>query len=457
MSGYAVTNPATGEVIEEFATITDAGLEATVAEADAGQAEWASRSFAERAGIIHRVAALFAERAGELAGIIGVEMGKRTSEGVEEAEFSRDIFGYYADHAEQLCRDLPLDANPGGAAVVERRPIGVILGIMPWNFPYYQVARFAAPNLMLGNAVMIKHAQICPRSSAAIAQIMADARVPEGVYTNVYASHDQIETLIADPRIAGVSLTGSERAGRQVAAQAGANLKKVVLELGGSDPYIVLDSDDVAGAARQAWETRMYNVGQVCNANKRLIVSAGIYDDFVAELEALAAAAVPGPHTSEDPAVCPPMSSRGAAETLAAQLAEATAAGARLRVGGRLSEQGAYLSPAVLTDIPVGSQVYDQELFGPVACVFKVSSDAEAVELANNTQYGLGASVWSTDVERAKKVDAQLQAGMVQVNSADGEGAQIPFGGVKNSGYGRELGPVGMDEFANKRLYYVGD
>lgn len=457
MSGYAVTDPATGRVVEEFGTITDEALEDALATSAAGQAEWASRSFAERAEIVGRVAALFAEKADELAEIIGVEMGKRTSEGVEEAEFSRDIFGYYADHAEQLCSDLPLDANPGGAAVVERRPIGVILGIMPWNFPYYQVARFAAPNLMLGNAVIVKHAQICPRSSAAIEAIMTEAGVPDGVYTNVYASHDQIETLIADPRIAGVSLTGSERAGRQVAAQAGANLKKAVLELGGSDPYIVLDTDDVAGAAQQAWETRMYNVGQVCNANKRLIVAADIYDEFVAELEKLAAAATPGDHTATDPTVYTPMSSRGAAETLAAQLEEAVAAGAKLRVGGRLAETGAYVSPAVLTDIPVGSEVYYQELFGPVACVFKVSSDAEAVELANNTQYGLGASVWSTDLERAKKVGAQLQAGMVQVNSADGEGAQIPFGGVKNSGYGRELGPVGMDEFANKRLYYVGE
>ncbi len=311
MSGYAVTDPATGRVVEEFGTITDEALEDALATSAAGQAKWASRGFAERAEIVGRVAALFAEKADELAEIIGVEMGKRTSEGVEEAEFSRDIFGYYADHAEQLCSDLPLDANPGGAAVVERRPIGVILGIMPWNFPYYQVARFAAPNLMLGNAVIVKHAQICPRSSAAIAAIMTEAGVPDGVYTNVYASHDQIETLIADPRIAGVSLTGSERAGRQVAAQAGANLKKAVLELGGSDPYIVLDTDDVAGAAQQAWETRMYNVGQVCNANKRLIVAADIYDEFVAELEKLAAAATPGDHTATDPTVYTPMSSRG--------------------------------------------------------------------------------------------------------------------------------------------------
>lgn len=453
---YAVTNPATGEVAEEFDTIADEQLDAALSVAAAAQKQWAARSFAERAEAVNRVAALFAERADELARIIGVEMGKRVSEGVEEAEFCHDIFGYYAEHGEELSKDLPLEANPGGRAVVQRRPIGVILGIMPWNFPYYQVARFAAPNLMIGNAVVIKHAEICPASARAIAEIMARAGVPEGVYTNVYASHDQIAGAIADPRIAGVSLTGSERAGGRIAALAGAGLKKVVLELGGSDPYIVLDAADPAEAARQAWSTRMYNTGQVCNANKRLIVSADIYDEFVAELETLARAATPGDFTSDDETVYQPLSSRAAAERLASQLERAADEGARIRVGGELAARGAYVSPAVVTDIPVGSDVYYEELFGPVACVYRAGSDAEAVELANNTQYGLGASVWSADPQRAERVGAQLEAGMVQVNSADGEGAQIPFGGVKHSGFGRELGPVGMDEFVNKRLFYVG-
>jgi succinate-semialdehyde dehydrogenase/glutarate-semialdehyde dehydrogenase len=456
MSGYAVINPATGETVEKFPFPTEEELESVLATAAAAQREWAARTIAERAAVVNRAAALFTERKAELAEIIGIEMGKRLSEGVEEAEFSADILAYYADHAETFSADLPLEANPGDRAVVERKPIGVILGIMPWNFPYYQVARFAAPNLMVGNAVIVKHAEICPRSAAAIEQIMVDAGLPAGLYTNVYASHDQISTLIADRRIAGVSLTGSERAGRKVAAQAGANLKKAVLELGGSDPYIVLDTEDVKAAADLAWSTRMYNTGQVCNANKRLIVSDDIYDEFVAELERLAKLETPGDYTSDDPSVYQPLSSRRTAEGLAAQLRDAAEAGAHI-VGGELSDQGAYVSPAVVTGIPVGSEVYYQELFGPVAIVFKVSSDAEAVELANNTQFGLGASVWSTDLERAERVGAQLDAGMVQVNTAAGEGAQIPFGGVKNSGFGRELGPIGMDEFVNKRLYYVGE
>ncbi|HLR44003.1 MAG TPA: aldehyde dehydrogenase family protein, partial [Brevibacterium sp.] len=325
----------------------------------------------------------------------------------------------------------------------------------PWNFPYYQVARFAAPNLMLGNGIVLKHAEICPRSAAAIQDILVTAGVPEGLYTTVYADHEQIAGVIADPRIAGVSLTGSERAGAQVAAQAGKHLKKAVLELGGSDPYVVLDADDVAEAARTAWATRMYNTGQACNSNKRLIVMDDIYDDFVAELTTLAQGMRPGTWDEEDETVYQPLSSRPAAEKLVEQLQRAQDAGAVLHVGGEPVAEGAYVSPAVLTDVPVGSEIYYEELFGPVATVFRVSSDDEALRLANDSQFGLGGAVFSTDEVRAKRVASGLEVGMANVNTPAGEGAELPFGGVKRSGYGRELGPVGMDEFVNKRLYYV--
>ncbi|MCX0278403.1 NAD-dependent succinate-semialdehyde dehydrogenase [Nocardia zapadnayensis] len=455
-TGYRVENPATGDVVETFDTATDAQLEDVLSTADAAQREWAQRPIAERAQIVSKVAALFDERKDELGRIIGEEMGKRLTEGVEEAEYCNEIFQYFADNGEKFSQETTLDVDRA-SAVLERLPVGVLLGIMPWNFPYYQVARFAAPNLMLGNAILLKHAEICPRSAAAIQQIMDDAGVPAGVYTNIYASHDQIAALIGDRRVAGVSLTGSERAGAVVGALAGQHLKKAVLELGGSDPYIVLDTDDVKAAAETAWGLRMYNTGQACDSNKRLIVMDDIYDEFVAELEKLAQAASPGDFTAEDATVYQPLSSRGAAERLAEQLSRAKDSGAQIRVGGELSDSGAYVSPAVVTDIPRGSDVYYEEFFGPVATVYKVTSDEEALELANDSQFGLGGTVFSRDPERAKKVGAGLEVGMAKVNTTAAEGANVPFGGVKRSGFGRELGPVGMDEFVNKRLYWVGE
>ena len=317
---------------------------------------------------------------------------------------------------------------------------------MPWNFPFYQIARFAAPNLVLGNTIILKHAESVPRSALAVEQIMRDAGVPEGVYLNVFASHDQIETIIADPRVAGVSLTGSERAGAVVAALAGQNLKKCVLELGGSDPMIVLDTDDLDAVVDAAWDFRMANTGQACNANKRMIVMDGLYDDFVAKLTQKARAIDS----------FSPLSSRKAAETLAEQVDDAVAKGATLHAGGVLSEgPDAHYTPAVLTGIDKGMRAYSEELFGPVAVVYRVGSEQEALELANDTTYGLGGSVFSSDVERARKLAERLEVGMANVNSTAGEGAEIPFGGVKRSGFGRELGPLGMDEFVNKRMFYI--
>ncbi|WP_394277380.1 NAD-dependent succinate-semialdehyde dehydrogenase [Luteococcus sp.] len=453
--GYRVENPATGEVVESMEFVSEAELDDLLAQSRQAWERWSRRPMSERMEVVSRVATLFDERKDELARIIGTKMGKRLSEGVEEAEYSSAIFQYYADNGEKFSQDLQLDAD-GARAVLQRRPIGVLLGVMPWNFPYYQVARFAAPNLVLGNAIILKHAEICARSATAIAEIMEEAGVPQGVYQNVFADHDQISTLVADPRIAGVCLTGSERAGAAIAEQAGRALKKVVLELGGSDPYIVLDAGDPTEAARNAFSTRMYNTGQACDSNKRMIVMDDIYDDFVAELERLAGQMTPGTFETEDETVYTPLSSRPAAEKLKDQIDRAVAAGATLRVGGELSDQGAYISPAVLTDVPRGSDIYHEEFFGPVCVVYKVSSDEEALELANDSHFGLGGSVFSQDTKRAERVGEGLEVGMVKINTHAAEGEAIPFGGVKRSGYGRELGPVGMDEFVNKRLHWVG-
>jgi succinate-semialdehyde dehydrogenase/glutarate-semialdehyde dehydrogenase len=445
---YQVTDPSTGEVVDQFAHATDAEIESALAASHDAFASWKDVPIADRAVVVKKVAALFAERADELAAIAEQEMGKPTSEGVEEAEYCQSIFDYFADEGPTLAADQPIKAFSGGKAVVQRLPVGPLLGIMPWNFPFYQIARFAAPNLMLGNTIILKHAESVPKSALAVEQIMKDAGLPEGAYVNVFASFDQIETIIADPRVQGVSLTGSERAGSVVASLAGKNLKKCVLELGGSDPMVVLDSDDLGQVVDDAWDFRMYNTGQACNSNKRMIVMDDLFDDFVAKL------------TEKAKAIdsFSPLSSRKAAETLAEQVDDAVGKGATLHAGGVLGEgPAAYYSPAVLSGITKDMRAYSEELFGPVAVVYSVSSDEEALSLANDTTYGLGGSVFSADRARAEKLAQRLEVGMANVNSTAGEGAEIPFGGVKRSGFGRELGPLGMDEFVNKRMFYVAD
>jgi len=451
---YQVTDPATGEVTETFPFATDAEVAEALTAATEAFTAWRLRPVAERAAVVKRVAELFTERATDLAALITKEMGKRPAQAVGEAEFCTAIFDYYADNGPALLADKPLPGHD--TARVEYRPVGPILGVMPWNYPYYQVARFAAPNLMVGNTVILKHAENCPTSALAIAQIMKDAGVPDGVYVNLFATHEQVATMIADPRLRGVSLTGSERAGTVVAETAGRNLKKVVLELGGSDPYIILDTPDIEAAAETAWATRMENVGQACNSNKRLIVMDDVYDDFVAALVKRAAAMTPRPAGNDTDDAYSPMVSRKAAENLLAQVQDAVSKGATLHVGGTLDDgKGAYFAPAVLTGVTPEMRAYREELFGPVAVVYKVSSDDEAVQLANVVDFGLGGAVWSADEERAINVAEQLEVGMANVNTPAGEGADLPFGGTKRSGFGRELGPLGIDEFVNKRLFYV--
>ncbi|MET1033894.1 MAG: NAD-dependent succinate-semialdehyde dehydrogenase [Arthrobacter sp.] len=456
--GYRVLNPATGEVVETFPTATDAEVQEALAAAHDAYRSWKDVPIEERAKVVSRIAELFSERADELAATITEEMGKPLSQSKGEAEFCTDIFNYFATEGPGLAADQPIKTFGGARAVVQKLPVGPLLGVMPWNYPYYQVARFAAPNLMLGNTIVLKHAESCPRSALAIQKIMDDAGLPQGAFVNVFASHAQIADIIADPRIQGVSLTGSERAGAIIGELAGKNLKKAVLELGGSDPYVVLDTDDVKAAAELAWQTRIENTGQACNSNKRMIVMEDIFDDFVAELTSQAKGLRPGNPAEEAEGTFAPLSSRAAAEGLAEQVQDAVDKGATLHAGGRLLEgPGAYLEPAVLTGITREMRAYSEELFGPVAVVYKVSSDEEALALANDTQYGLGGAVFSTDSERARKIAEGLEVGMSNVNVPAGESAELPFGGVKRSGFGRELGPLGMDEFVNKRLMYIAD
>jgi succinate-semialdehyde dehydrogenase/glutarate-semialdehyde dehydrogenase len=456
--GYRVLNPATGEVVETFPTATDADVESALASAQSAFESWRETPIETRAKVVARIAELFTERADELAAIITEEMGKPLSQSKGEAEFCTDIFNYFAAEGPTLAADQEIKTFSGGRAVVQKLPVGPLLGIMPWNYPYYQVARFAAPNLMLGNTIILKHAESCPRSALAIQRIMDDAGVPQGAYVNLFASHAQIADIIADPRLQGVSLTGSERAGAVIGELAGKNLKKAVLELGGSDPFVVLDAADVAAVADTAWDTRMENTGQACNSNKRMIVMEDIFDDFVAQLTSRAQALAPGDPAADAENTYAPLSSRAAAEGLAAQVQDAVDKGATLHAGGMLGEgDAAYYSPAVLTGVTPGMRAYHEELFGPVAVVYKVGSDEEALRLANDTPYGLGGAVFSTDTARAEKVASRLESGMSNVNIPAAEGAEMPFGGVKRSGFGRELGPLGMDEFVNKRLYYVAD
>jgi succinate-semialdehyde dehydrogenase/glutarate-semialdehyde dehydrogenase len=448
---YALTNPATGELIEQVANATDEEVRAAIGRVHHGYLAWRQRSVAERAAIVARAAELFAERAGELAEIMTLEMGKRINEGRGEVGVVVDIFKYYAEKGPELLVDEPLPFS-GGEAVITKRPIGALIGVMPWNFPCYQVARFVAPNLVLGNTILLKHASICPRSAAAIERVLHDAGVPEDAYVNVFASSSQIPWMLADPRIQGVSLTGSEQAGISVAAEAGRNLKKAVLELGGSDPLIVLDTNDLDETVKVVATARMRNCGQSCNAPKRMIVLADLYDDFVDRLTKRVADYYQ-PGDPADPATTlPPLASSAAADEIAGQIETALRQGATLRTGGhRIDGPGAYVEATVLTDVTREMNAYSEEIFGPVVLVFRAETEEEAIEIANDSPFGLGASVFGTDPARNRRVADQIESGMVYLNRAGGSDAGVPFGGIKRSGMGRELGPLGIEEFMNKK------
>ena len=455
MSMYAVVDPATGETVKEYPTITDDALRDAIARADKAHREWATATtVAERASLVRRVGELHSERRKELAGIIITEMGKPFGQAVGEVDFSASIYEFYADNAEALMADEPIELLAGeGSAVVRRSSIGVLLGIMPWNFPYYQVARFAGPNLVIGNTVLLKHAPQCPQSAEAMQQIFDDAGFPDGAYVNIYATNEQIEWVIADPRVRGVSVTGSERAGAAVAEIAGRNLKKVVLELGGSDPFIVLGTDNLDETVEAAVEARLDNAGQSCNGAKRMIVIDELYQPFLEKFTAALTSAKQGDPRERGIDVGP-LSSRTAAERLEDQVRRAVEQGATVVAGGKRNDN--YFEPTVLTDITPENDVYREELFGPVAQVYRVQSEEEAVKLANDTPFGLGSYLMTNDPEQAERVADQIDAGMVYVNIVGADSAELPFGGTKRSGFGRELGRYGADEFVNKKLIRTG-
>jgi succinate-semialdehyde dehydrogenase/glutarate-semialdehyde dehydrogenase len=404
---YAVINPATGETVKEYPTISDEELRSAIARADDAHESWAgSSTVAERAALVRKLGELHVERRQELAEIIVREMGKPIEQALGELDFVGDIYGFYADNAEALMADEPIKLLAGdGSAVVRRSSLGVLLGIMPWNFPYYQVARFAGPNLVIGNTIVLKHAPQCPESAEAIQKLFDEAGFPKGAYENVYATNEQVEWVIADPRIRGVSVTGSERAGAAVAEIAGRNLKKVVLEMGGSDPFILLSTDDLDATVENAVAARLDNTGQSCNAAKRFIVLDEYYEPFLEKFTAAMTGTKPGDPTSSDSEIGP-LSSTAAADRLEDQVKRAVDQGAKIVAGG--AREGNFFEPTVLTDISPDNDAYREELFGPVAQVYRVSSEEEAVKPANDTPFGLGSYVMTTDPDQGTRVADQI-------------------------------------------------
>ncbi|SDQ09121.1 aldehyde dehydrogenase family protein [Leucobacter chromiiresistens] len=447
MGAFAVINPATGETLAEYPAASDAEVEAGIAAADHTYRSWArTTTLEERTAAAARLAELFDERAEEFAEIINREMGKPFAQGVGETRFSGSITSAYARKAADWLADDVLDVDDGLRTFVRYQGIGVLLGVMPWNFPVYQVVRFAVPNLILGNTVLLRHASQCPESALALERIFRDAGFPEGAYVNLFATHDQIADIIADDRVQGVSLTGSERAGAAVAAQAGKHLKKCVLELGGADVFLVLDTDDLDHAVEHAVRGRMDNSGQSCTGSKRIVVLEKYFDEFS---EKFARALSAQTYAAGD---FGPLSSSAATRELAELVTGAVDQGAEILVGDG-DPEGNVFTPTILTGITPAMDVYSQELFGPVAQLYRVSSDAEAVELANSSPFGLGSVIICDDLERAERVGSQLDVGMVFIGAAGLSGADVPFGGVKKSGYGREMGQAGLLEFANKKLF----
>lgn len=451
MTEYRVTDPTTNDVLRRVAIASDDQVDDAVARADSAYRDWRRRPIGERAEYLSAVAAEYRTDRSRLAAIITREMGKTTAEALGEVDLVADIFDYYAQNGPSFAADRRLETSTG-EAIVRSSPIGVLLGIMPWNYPYYQVARFAAPNLVLGNTVVLKHAPNCPESAAAISEIFDRIGLPAGVYENVYASEAQVARIIEAPAVQGVSLTGSERAGRAVGELAGRAMKKVVLELGGSDPFIVLPDADLDAAADAAVVGRMGNAGQACTASKRFIVLDEVHDEFVDRFVRRVQALRVGSPT--DPSVAfGPLSSETAAATVIAQVNDALAHGARALAGGRrASGAGAFVEPTILTDVPASARAYHEEIFGPVAVVYRVTSVDEAVRLANDTPYGLGSVIFGADTALMNEIADRLDVGMVSINGPSQTQADLPFGGVKGSGFGRELGEYGMAEFVNRKL-----
>jgi succinate-semialdehyde dehydrogenase/glutarate-semialdehyde dehydrogenase len=448
---YESVNPFNGKHLKSFPEISDADLEAALATAQTCFETWRHKTYAERAFIVAKAAALMHARIEELAHTMTLEMGKRIAEARGEVEFSSQILAYYAKNAEHFLGLVTLHPTIGDA-YMESSPIGVVFGVEPWNFPYYQLARVAGPHLMAGNVLVVKHAGCVPQCAIAFEKLWTDVGGPAGLYTNLLISHDQSDHVVDDPRIKGVAVTGSVAAGRSLAARAGQNLKPSSMELGGSDAFIVLEDADLDHAIKWAVWGRMYNDGQTCCAAKRFIVVESLADKFLEKFQAALGGLKAGDPLDEK-TTQGPLSTESALVQLLAQVDSAVTHGATLVMGGkRIDRPGSFMEPTILTDIKPGNPAFRDEFFGPVALFFRVKDEEEAIALANDSDFGLGGSVYTKDVARGRRLASRIETGMMFVNNISWSDAELPFGGIKDSGYGRELGDMGIQQFVNKKL-----
>jgi succinate-semialdehyde dehydrogenase/glutarate-semialdehyde dehydrogenase len=454
---YRSVNPATGEVLQSFEEHTDRQMMSALSAADKTYRDtWSTASYTERAKYIARAAALMLEQKETLARLATIEMGKRIAESRGEVELSAAILSYYAENAETFLAPRELHSVMGDAHI-EYSPIGVLIGIQPWNYPYYQLARFAAPNLMSGNVILLKHAPGVPQCAQAFERVLAEAGLPAGAYTNLFLSNEQVGVLIDDPRIRGIALTGSERAGESLASRAGKNLKKSTMELGGSDAFIVLKDADLDHTVKMAILGRFGNNGQTCIGAKRFIVVESMKERFLDAFFQAAKKLKLGDPLDES-VTLGPLSSEAALQLLLKQVDQAIAHGARVLLGGkRVGNKGSFLEPTILSDITPDNPAFKQEFFGPVALLFFVKDEDEAVSLANNSPFGLGGSVYTADIAHGKRVASRIDTGMVFINYPSLSAPDLPFGGIKRSGYGKELSNLGIEEFINKKLVCVAN
>ncbi|KAF6667431.1 NAD-dependent succinate-semialdehyde dehydrogenase [Pantoea sp. EKM101V] len=455
MSSYQSINPANNQLLKSWPSHDDAAVSHALKVADQlFHSSWSKGDIQPRLQVLKKLADLIDSRAEELATIASKEMGKLIGQSRGEVKICSQIARYYAENAERILQPHTYPSELG-EAWVEYHPIGVLVAVEPWNFPYYQLMRVLAPNLALGNPVLAKHANIVPHCADVFEKLVHEAGAPEGAWTNLFISTEQVADLIADDRVQGVALTGSERAGSAVAEQAGKHLKKSTLELGGNDVFVVLDDADLDEAVRQGVQARLSNCGQVCTAAKRFILHEKIADRFISQFSAALSAATLGDPLDEKTTLGP-LSSADARDRLVKQVDEAVASGAKLLTGGKAVDGvGCYYQPTILTGITPDNPAYYQEFFGPVAQVYVVADDQAAVALANDSHYGLGGSVWTRDIARGRRLASAIETGMVFINSQSDTSAELPFGGVKRSGYGRELSDLGIKEFANQKLVVV--
>lgn len=452
---YRTLNPFTEERIKDYPEHTDAEVEAALAKADAlFRSDWSSGDIQPRLKVLSRLSELLTERSDALADTMATEMGKLLEQGKSEIELCAGIAAYYAENAGEFLKPQQVESDLG-EAWVQHQPIGVLLAVEPWNFPIYQLIRVVAPAIAVGNPVLFKHAGIVPHCAELFEQLVRDAGAPEGAVTNLFVSSDKVAELIGDDRIQGVALTGSEDAGSKVASRAAEKLKKSTLELGGSDAFVVLDDADLKAAVEVGTQARLANAGQVCTAAKRFILHEAIADDFLAAFrESMASAVLGDPKDAKT--TLGPLSSEDALKGLTKQVDEAAAAGAKVMIGGKRAERtGFFFEPTILTDIDRNNPAYFQEFFGPVAMVHIARDDDEVVRIANDSHYGLGGSIFAGDIDRARNLATRIETGMVFINTATTSMPELPFGGVKRLGYGRELGDVGIKEFVNRKLVVV--